>query len=93
MKEYRYRTTIVRNGEMDAGYVVFPYDLRAETGKGRLHVKAAFDGVPYEGSIVNMGLRNADGSICYIIGVTKEIRRKTGKSFGDEVDVVVTAEV
>ena len=37
-------------------YVVFPYDVRKEFGRGRVKVKAAFDGEPYEGSIVNMGV-------------------------------------
>ena len=29
------------------------------------------------------------GTHCYIIGVTKEIRRQIGKSFGDIVEVVL----
>lgn len=45
----------------------FPYDVRAECGKGRIKVRAAFDGEPYDGSIVNMGIKNADSSVCYII--------------------------
>jgi len=46
-----------------------------------------FDGEPYEGSIVNMGLKNADGTVCYIIGVRKDIRRKIGKQQNDTVKV------
>lgn len=45
--------------------------------------------VPYDGSIVNMGIKNADGSICYIIGMLKSIREQLGKSEGDEVEVTV----
>lgn len=52
---------------MDGAYVEFPYDVRAECGKGRIKVRAAFDGEPYDGSIVNMGIKNADSSVCYII--------------------------
>ena len=53
---------------------MFPYDIRKEFGKGRVRVHVSFDGIPYEGSIVNMGVKNEDGSICYIIGVLKSIR-------------------
>ncbi|GAB2026571.1 DUF1905 domain-containing protein [Lactovum odontotermitis] len=70
-------------------YVVFPYDVREEFGKGRVKVHATFDGEPYDGSIVNMGLKNPDGSVCYILGILKAIREKLGKSVGDEVSVTV----
>gem|GEM_PF-3585833 len=29
---------------------------------------------PYDGSVVNMGVKNSDGSVCYIIGFLKDIR-------------------
>ena len=48
-----------------------------------------YDGVPYDGSIVNMGVRNEDGSICYIIGVLKSIRKQLGKADGDTIHVVI----
>ncbi len=51
-------------------------------------VYATFDGEPYDGSIVNMGVKNPDGSICYIIGVRKDIRSRIGKR--PEVYIVVT---
>ena len=70
-------------------YVAFPGDIRQICGRGRMKVRATFDGIPYEGSIVNMGLRNPDGSVCYIIGVLKAIRRQLGKGDGDVLRVVV----
>lgn len=70
-------------------YVPFPFDIRAEFGKGRVKVHATFDGEPYDGSVVNMGVKNADGSICYIIGILKDIRAKIGKQPGDSVHVVI----
>jgi len=70
-------------------YVSFPYDVRVEFGKGRVKVYATFDGEPYEGSIVNMGVKNADGSVCYIIGILKDIRSKIGKQAGDMVKVTI----
>ena len=82
---YRFEAVLQQNGTMDAAYVVFPYNLRAETGRGRMHVKAFFDGVPYEGSIVNMGVTDAD---------SKAIRKQTGKTFGDllQVEILMAAE-
>ena len=43
-------------------FVRFPHDVRQEFGKGRVKVRAVFDGAPYEGSLVNMGVKNPDGS-------------------------------
>ena len=65
-------------------------DIRQEFGKGRVKVHAEFDGVPYDGSIVNMGLKNDDGSVCYLIGVLKAIRNKLGKGDGDIVHVEIS---
>lgn len=36
-----------------------------------------------------MGLKNSDGSICYIIGIRKDIREKIGKQPGDLVEVTI----
>ena len=70
-------------------YVVFPWNIREEFGKGCVKVHATFDGVPYDGSIVNMGVKDAAGEICYIIGVLKAIRQAIGKRLGDTVRVTV----
>ena len=69
--EHRFTARIKRSGDMDAAYVVVPIDIRKEYGKGRLKVEATFDGEPNSGSVVNMGVKDADGNICYIIGITK----------------------
>ena len=84
---YRFNAVLTQNEGMDAAFVVVPIDIRQEFGKGRLKVNATFDGVPYSGSIVNMGLKDEEGNICYIIGVTKAVRQQLGKTFGDEVEV------
>ena len=70
-------------------FVRFPHDVRQEFGKSRVKVRAVFDGAPYEGSLVNMGVKNPDGSVCYIIGVRKNIQAKIGKGPGDAVAVTV----
>lgn len=89
-KVYEYEAIIQRVPDMDGAYVEFPYDLKKEFGKGRVKVHATFDGEPYDGSIVNMGVKNADGSICYIIGLRKDIREKIGKQPGDKVKITIT---
>lgn len=81
--ELRFSAVILQNQDMDAAYVEVPYDTKKLFGKGRLLVNAAFDGIPYRGQVVKMG------TPCYIIGVTKQIRRQIGKDFGDIVEVVL----
>ena len=80
-KVYEYESLIYAAGDTGGAYVIFPYDIRKEFGRGRVHV--TFDGEPYDGSIVNMGVKNEDGSICYIIGIRKDIREKIKKQPGD----------
>lgn len=81
--ELKFNAVIHQNKDMDAAYVEVPYDIKELFGKGRLLVNAAFDGIPYRGQVVKMG------TPCYIIGVTKQIRRQIGKGFGDTVEVVL----
>jgi len=85
---YEYNATI-QPADPGGAYIVFPSDIRAEFGKGRVKVHATFDGEPYDGSIVNMGVKNVDGSVCYIIGVRKDIRAKIGKQPGDTIHVTI----
>lgn len=87
-KTYEY-DAVIQPTDPGGAYVPFPYDIRAEFGKGRVNVHATFDGEPYDGSIVNMGVTNSDGSICYIIGIRKGIRTKIRKQPGDSVRVMI----
>ncbi|MCL2557168.1 MAG: DUF1905 domain-containing protein [Treponema sp.] len=89
MKEKLYEYKAEIQGEESGAYVPFPFDLRAEFGRGRIKARATFDGEPYDGSVVNMGVKNPDGSICYIIGITKAVRQKIGKGPGDTVSVTI----
>ena len=88
-KIYEYEA-VIQPVDKGGAYVAFPWDIRAEFGKGRVRVNVTFDGEPYTGSIVNMGVKNEDGSVCYIIGILKEIRAKIGKQPGDTVRVIVS---
>ncbi len=89
-KEYNFTAIIYENPDNGGAYVIFPWDIRKEFGKGRVKVHAEFDGIPYEGSIVNMGVKNENGDICYVIGILKKIRKKLVKSNGDTVNVTIT---
>ena len=89
MERYEYDAILHELPDNGGAYVAFPWDIRQEFGKGRVKVHARFDGIPYDGSIVNMGVRNPDGSVCYIIGVLKAIRAKLGKKDGDTIHVVI----
>jgi hypothetical protein len=88
-KIFTFVADIKKVPDIDGAYIEMPFDLREEFGKGRLKVHATFDGEPYDGSIVNMGLKNDDGSICYIIGLRKDIRIKIGKQPGERVKVTI----
>ncbi|MCL2603099.1 MAG: DUF1905 domain-containing protein [Defluviitaleaceae bacterium] len=89
MKIYEFDAIIQKVPDQDGAYIAVPFDIKTEFGKGRLPVHATFDGEPYSGSIVNMGVKNPDGSVCYIIGIRKDIRAKIGKQAGDNVHVTV----
>ena len=67
----------------DGAYIEIPFDEEEVYGAKRVKVKATFDGVEYRGSIVKMGLP------CYIIGITKEIRKKIEKEPGDIIEVTI----
>ncbi len=88
-KMYEFEATIYKVPDVDGAYVEFPYDVKAEFGKGKVKVHATFDGEPYDGSLVNMGVKHTDGSVCYIIGLRKDIRAKIGKQAGDTVKVII----
>ena len=86
---YEFHAVIEVVPDKGGAYVRFPYDIRKEFGKGRVRVEFTFDGEPYSGSIVNMGVKNADGSVCYLVGIRKDIRSRIGKQPGDTVFVTV----
>ncbi len=92
-KIYEYESMIYEADGKGGAYAKFPYDIREEFGKGRVKVTATFDGEIYEGSVVNMGIKNADGSTCYIIGIRKDIRAKIGKQIGDMVKITIVERV
>lgn len=81
--ELKFGAEIMQNGDMDAAYVIVPYDMWEVYGKGRVLVDATFDEVPYQGQVVKMG------TPFFIIGLNKQIRKAIGKTFGDTVEVTL----
>lgn len=82
-KIYEFDAVIQKVPDIDGAYVEFPYDVRKEFGKGRVKVRATFDCVVYDGSLVRMK------TPCHIIGIRKDIRQKIGKQPGDCVHVTI----
>ncbi len=86
-KTYEFDAIIQKVEGIDGAYVEFPYDVKAEFGKGRVKVHATFDGHPYDGSLVRMG------TPCHIIGIRKEIRSDIAKQPGDVIHVTIKERV
>jgi hypothetical protein len=83
MKTHKFNARIEK-GDGGGAYVFFPFDVQTEFGtKGRVPVKATFDGVPYTGSLIKYG------SPQHMLGVLKAIRGQIGKDVGDTVEVEV----
>ena len=88
-KRFEFDAVIHEIPEKGGAYIVFPWNIREVFGKGRVKVHAEFDSSPYDGSIVNMGVKDSEGNVNYIIGMLKSIRSQLGKGAGDTVHVVV----
>lgn len=82
MDVYEFDGEILKSDERGAGaFVKFPYDVMETFGtKGQVKIACEFDGIPYRGSIVNMGTGP-------VIGILKSIRSEIGKQAGDIVHV------
>ena len=87
MKRYKFKAKL-EAGDSGGAYVLFPYDTEKEFAtKGKVPVKATFDGVPYTGSLVKYGQAQ------HMLGVLKSIREQIGKAPGDILEVVVWKDV
>ncbi|HLO31868.1 MAG TPA: YdeI/OmpD-associated family protein [Anaerolineales bacterium] len=76
-------TAVIKNADGGGAFIEVPFDVEKEFGSKRPKIKALIEGVPYRGILTRMGTE------CHILGVRKEIREQTGKTFGDEVTVIV----
>ena len=83
MKKYKFTAKIVAGDGGGAG-VLFPYDTEKEFAtKGKVAVKATFNGVPYTGSLIKYGFPQ------HTLHLPKAIREQLGKCSGDIIDVVL----
>jgi len=82
-KKVSFDAVIQQHGNMNAGYVIFPYSVQELYGvKGQVKVKAVFDGkVTYRGSLAKMN------SPHHMLGLTQAIRKELGKDIGEMVHV------
>lgn len=83
MKKYKFKARL-EAGAGGGAYVLFPYNTEKEFAtRGKVPVKATFDGVSYTGSLIKCG------KPLHLLGVPKAIREQTGKWPGDTIEVVV----
>ena len=78
-----FEAEIKQNGTMNAAFVDFPFSAEELFGKkGQVKIKALLDEkVEYRGSLAKM---KSDG---HLLGLTQEVRKQLGKTFGDKVTV------
>lgn len=81
-QQHKFRAVIEDPGGGGA-FVTVPFDVERTFGKKRVKIIAAIDGEPYRGSLVRMGGES------HLLLILKEIREKIGKTFGDEVEIVI----
>ncbi|SEM73855.1 Bacteriocin-protection, YdeI or OmpD-Associated [Chryseobacterium taichungense] len=79
----QFKAVIKQHRTMNAAFVEFPFSTeKLFNKKGQVKIKALFDDkVEYRGSLAKMK------SECHMLGLTQEIRKQLGKTFGDEVSV------
>jgi hypothetical protein len=83
MKIYKFKARI-EGASLGGACIYFPYSVEEEFGtRGRVPVKATFDGVSYSGSLM------ACGAPQHMLGILKNIREQIGKGPGDTVEVTI----
>lgn len=82
---FEFNAKIQQSGKINAAFVEFPFSVEQSFGKkGQVKIKAIFDEkVEYRGSLTKMN------SPCHLLGLTQEVRKQLGKSFGDVVSVKI----
>jgi hypothetical protein len=81
----QFTAELVKVPEIDATYIVVPFDVEKEYGqKGHIKVKTTIDGVSYRGMIARM-----EKGKPHLLIVTQAIRKQINKSAGDTVHIVM----
>jgi hypothetical protein len=81
----KFTAELLQHGTLNAAYIEFPFDVEELFGvKGQVKIKALIEGkVMYRGSLAKMG------HDCHVLGITQEIRKQLGKTFGDKITVIL----
>ena len=74
---------IQQHSDINAAFVDIPFSVEDVFGKkGQVKIKALFDDrVEYRGSLAKMK------SDCHLLGLTQDVRKQLGKTFGDRISV------
>lgn len=82
-KKYKF-TAKIEPARGGGSFVFFPYETEKEFGtRGKVAVKATFEGIAYTGSLVKYGFPQ------HMLHVKKAIRDELGKKPGDAIEVVL----
>jgi hypothetical protein len=76
----------IQNAGGGGGFVEIPFDVEKVFGSKRPKIRALIEGIPYRGTLVRMGGEH------HMLIILKGIREQVGKTFGDEVKIVVEAD-
>ena len=79
-------TATIKNAGGGGAFVEIPFDVEKEFGSKRPKIKAMIEGVPYRGLLVRMG------TDYHMLLILKGIREQLGKTFGDEIKVIVESD-
>ena len=83
MPEKQSFTGRIQNAGGGGGFVEIPFDVEKTFGSKRPKIKALIESIPYRGTLVRMGGEH------HMLIVLKGIREQIGKTFGDEVKIIV----
>jgi hypothetical protein len=83
MKRYSFKAKI-EAADNGGAYVLFPYDTEKEFAtRGKVPVKATFNGVAYKGTLIKYGQPQ------HMLPLLKAIRGQIGKGPGDIIEITV----
>ncbi len=80
-------TATIQNAGGGGAFVEVPFDVETAFGAKKPKVKAMIEGVPYRGILTRMGGEQ------HILIILKNIREQIGKTFGDEIKIIVEEDI
>lgn len=86
MEYIEFEQVILQHKNINAAYIEFPFSVEnIFEKKGQVKVKVVFDDkITYRGSLAKMDKNR------HILGITQQIRKELGKTFGDIVKINLT---